>query len=249
MENTEETLILTVGRFREADMWVRLFSSSRGAFTAFAFGGSRSRRRFCGCLDTLNRVRFRIGSDKTGSYLCLKEGVLIKAPSRLRQDWARLGVAVNCLKFLEALPIGPEGAAAAYALCSETLDTLEDAEEISPLFPLLFRAKLAFQQGFAPGLDSCAWCGATVREAEEACFLVEEGGVACVACPEEGQGPRVRVGRDGLDALAFVHATGPACWPAMPLSSEARRECARIVDGFVQYHLGLAWDRGSFRKI
>ena len=78
--------------------------------------------------------------------------------------------------------------------------------------------------------------------------MVEEGGVACVACPE-GKGPRVRVGRDGLDALAFVHATGPACWPAMPLSSEARRECARIVDGFVQYHLGLAWDRGGFRRI
>ena len=46
MENTEEALILTVGRFREADMWVRLFSPGRGAFTAFAFGGSRSKRRF-----------------------------------------------------------------------------------------------------------------------------------------------------------------------------------------------------------
>ena len=33
-----------------------------------------------------------------------------------------------------------------------------------------------------------------------------------------------------------------------PLSPAERRECARAVEGFVQYHLGLIWDKGRFRR-
>ena len=39
MEFSEKALVLKVGRFREIDAWVRLFSPIRGIYTAFAFGG------------------------------------------------------------------------------------------------------------------------------------------------------------------------------------------------------------------
>ena len=116
MEWTDTALVLRVGRFRETDLWLRLLSCHRGVFSAFAFGGSRSRRRFCGCLDLLNTVSCRVKSTRNGSYLALQEGVLIRGPRRLRSDWRRLGIAMNCARFLETLGVTREGASAAFAL-------------------------------------------------------------------------------------------------------------------------------------
>ena len=55
MQWTDDALVLRIGKFREADMWVRFLARDKGLVTAFAFGGSRSRRRFTGCLDAFNR--------------------------------------------------------------------------------------------------------------------------------------------------------------------------------------------------
>ena len=67
-----------------------------------------------------------------------------------------------------------------------------------------------------------------------------------------------------LDVLRQVQEKSPLHWnfagdnPAeeetsgekkVCLSPADRRECARVIDGFVQYHLGLVWDRGKFRRI
>ena len=42
MEWTDTALVLHVGRFREADLWVRLLAPGQGLVTAFAFGGSNA---------------------------------------------------------------------------------------------------------------------------------------------------------------------------------------------------------------
>ncbi|MFH1968727.1 MAG: recombination protein O N-terminal domain-containing protein, partial [Verrucomicrobiota bacterium] len=70
MEFSEKVLVLRVGTFREADCWVRFFSPTHGLLTAFAFGGRRSRKRFCGCLDQLSQVHFRVSQGRQ-EYLCL----------------------------------------------------------------------------------------------------------------------------------------------------------------------------------
>ena len=68
MESIEKSLILKVGRFREVDAWLRLFSPRKGVFNAFAFGGSVSRRRFLGCLDPFNIVSFKVKTDAAKGY-------------------------------------------------------------------------------------------------------------------------------------------------------------------------------------
>ncbi|MDE7065655.1 MAG: DNA repair protein RecO, partial [Desulfovibrionaceae bacterium] len=162
MEWTDTALVLRVGRFRETDLWLRLLSCHRGVFSAFAFGGSRSRRRFCGCLDLLNTVSCRVKSTRNGSYLALQEGVLIRGPRRLRSDWRRLGIAMNCARFLETLGVTREGASAAFALLEDVLELMEGESSPHPLFPLFFRLRLASEQGFAPTLDKCGICGTRI---------------------------------------------------------------------------------------
>lgn len=247
MEWSDTALVLHVGRFRETDMWLRLLSQHRGIFTVFAFGGSRSRKRFCGCLDLLNTVQCRVKATRNGSYLALQEGVLLRGPQKLRTDHNRLGMVMNCVRFTEALGIGREGGPSAFALLAEVLQYIEEEQPVTPLLPLLFRLRLASVQGFAPAFDQCGQCGAPISGS--AIFLVNEGEVHCPRCMDR-QGPyAVDIPAKGLELLRLVQTQPLTHWNTESLSLAEKRACARAVDGFVQYHLGIAWENGRFTRV
>lgn len=249
MESTEKALVLKVGRFREVDAWVRLFSPHKGLFTAFAFGGCVSRKRFCGCLDPFNLVQFKVKTQRSGGYTYLLEGALISAHRRLLQDNERLGMAVNCLKFLEAAHLGHSGSQAAYALLLGTLAALEESPAPLRLLPLFFRGRMAFDQGFAPEWRRCSGCGADMLQADGARFVVEEGRVLCPCCRFEGRGTTLALGREALAVLTAVECSPPQEWARLDPGAKARMECARALDMLVRYHLGLTWEHGSFTRI
>jgi DNA repair protein RecO (recombination protein O) len=246
MEFSEKALVLRVGRFREIDAWVRLFSPSRGVYTAFAFGGCRSRRRFCGCLDVFNHVHFKVKSGRT--YHTLLEGQLVNGHGRLRAEPGRLGMAVNCLKFFEAVEVPPPGARAAHDMLLESLAALSDEPAPPRLFPVYFRARVACDQGFFPSLAVCHACGAADADLPGAVFHVEEGRFLCPACHRPGRGTFIRLGRETVNLLETVRRTGPAMWGGLAPSPAAAGEFSRLLDRFVTYHLGLSWEHGTFVK-
>ena len=247
MEFSSQALVLRVGRFREADLWVRFLSSSRGIHTAFAFGGSKSRRRFSGCLDQLNIVHFRVKSSRTGSFLTLEEGTLLRGPTRLRQDWQRFGIAQNCLRFIEAFDVPPDSAAAAFSLATELMDCLEESDRPVLCLPPLFRGRFAFDQGYQINLSSCALCGKPLDNPNGCCFFAKEGVVQCLNCPGPPE-PVFRLSAEGLDLLRSIQHTSPLSWVIRDISPPVLRECFRAIDSFIQYHIGLRWDGGRFKK-
>lgn len=249
MESTEKAVVLKVGRFREIDAWVRLFSPGKGLFTAFAFGGCVSRRRFCGCLDPFNLVSFKTKTTRSGGYVYLQEAVLLAAYRRLVQGPERLGMAVNCLKFLEAAQLGTSGSRAAFELFLDILAALDGDPAPPRSLPLYFRARMAFDQGFRPDFETCHRCGATLGEAGQATLLVEDGRLFCPDCRQAVRGTPAHLGREALDILRAVSADRPDRWPDPGPGSRARMECGRAVDLFVRYHLGLTWDNGCFTRV
>lgn len=159
MEWSDTALVLGVGRFRESDLWLRMLTRRHGIVSAFAFGGSRSRKRFCGCLDLFNELQISTKTTRNGMYLSLQEGNLIRGPRRLRTDWNRLGMFMNCVRFVEALGVPQDGAAGVFLLLKDTLELLEQSETVQDILPILFRLRLASQQGYAPALTACVSCG------------------------------------------------------------------------------------------
>ena len=160
MQWTDEAIVLRIGKFRETDLWVRFLSRERGVVTAFAFGGSRSRRRFTGCLDVFNVLSVSVASSRDGRFLNMKEATLLGGPERLRRDWQRQGMAANCVRFLEAMDVPPDNAGAAFGLMRGTMHLLEqEGAALMPLTPMLFRFRLAADQGYVPDLAACARCG------------------------------------------------------------------------------------------
>jgi DNA repair protein RecO (recombination protein O) len=248
MEWTDKALVLHVGRFREADMWVRLLTRRQGVLTAFAFGGSRSRRRFCGCLDIGNSIVCRVKSARSAGYLALQEASLLQGLRRLRTDGQRLGLAMNCLRFLEVLDVQGEEAHEAFALTEDILRLLEADPPPPPLLALLFRLRIASDQGFAPFLHGCARCGRQARMGEDWQFLLDQGGLRCPDCRVAGP-YALELALASLVFLRTVQNSAPFLWDASRLNPAERRQCGRVVDAFVQYHLGIAWEEGRFRRV
>jgi len=249
---TEKCLVLKVGRFREADCWVKLLTPTRGVFNGFAFGGSRSRRRFVGCLDPLSHVLFTLGSNKTGTYTVLHEGTLLHNFPAVREDSARTGLAVNCVKFIEAVEIDPADAKPVYELLLETLEMLEQGGGSSDFTPWLFRAKMAFEMGFQPDFLACGTCGRPVGGEDGFQFGIEKGQVACRTClsggkPLEGLARPISAGV--LRALDWIQRSRPKDWLGVAMDLEVRRQASQLIELFVAYHLGLSWEGGMYKKV
>lgn len=259
MEFTEKALVLRVGRFRENDVWVKLFCAGRGVITAFAFGGSRSRRRFSGCLDQLVLASFSVGTSRRGSYHVLQEGELLHAYPGLRSDPRKLGLVAHCLKFVEAVQVGQDGARRVFDLLCETLSTLEAGSVGAEMLPLLFKAKLTFEQGLKPDLALCVHCGRPASDhaawnhdcaeadvSQRLAFSVERGGLVCGLCDDVPSEPLCL---GSVRVLEWIGASRPADWPRLAVAPDMRRELGRVVDRFVAWHLGLRWENGTYRKI
>lgn len=251
MSSTEKCLVLKVGRFREADCWVKLLTPNRGVFNGFAFGGSRSRRRFVGCLDSLSHVLFTIGTNKTGTYMVLEEGTLLNNFPAIRKNPIRIGLAVNCVKFVEAVEIGPSDAKPIYDLLLETLLMLEEGG-IVEFSPWLFRAKVAFEMGYRPDFLACGSCGKSVTGGSGYRFGVEKGQVACRAClsagkPLEGLARPISAGV--LRVLDWIQQSRPADWLTVSMDNEVKRQAGQLIELFVAYHLGLSWEGGMYKKV
>lgn len=225
---------------------MKFLSSSRGVQNAFAFGGSRSRRRFGGCLEPFSQVLFKSGTNKTGTYQVLQEGSLVKAYPELRSDLRKIGLAANCLKFIESAVIDREGSRRIFDLLTETLDVIEESDP-DDFFPLFFRAKVVFEQGYNPDFTICARCGKPLFSSRPVVFEIEKGLVSCSDCDEGRKGESVSAGT--VRTLAWIQDTGPSNWKYISLPADIRQECFSVMDHFMAYHLGLVWEGNGYRKI
>ncbi len=236
MEFVDNCLILRTGKFRESDLWLRLLSPRYGIFRAFAFGGCKSRRRFCGCLDTLNHVRFRVQYSSRREYYTLQEGTLIRGFAELKQNNSKIGMAANCLRFMDSLQIFREDAPQVHEIMVSSFAALEEENSPDSFFPLVFKAALVFSLGFRPDMAGCAGCGLPLEKIDRPGFDVLAGRVFCSACAGKRQGMVYARG----DALRFLHRlqkTGPREWVRWNPGKRVRQDCLQLVDSFVRHHL------------
>lgn len=247
----EQAIILRIGHFREADLWVRALMRERGIQTLFAFGGAKSRRRFSGCLDQFNTLDCHIRSARLGEYASLAEAALLASPLRLRADWRRMGIAANCLRFIEACGIGPENAGEGFSLLENLRERLESEKAIPAPLPLFFRLRLAEMLGYGPDFGACAACGRSFTDF--GWFLPGEGQTFCPTCaismPRWRSVPPLRLSAACLDLLDSVRQSQPCEWSDEGIGDTDLRQARRAIDSLVQFHLGLEWNSGTFRRI
>ncbi len=243
----DTALILHVGKFREYDAWVRLLTRSSGICTAFAFGASKSRRRFAGCLDTFNIVSATIEKSPKKNFLQLKETSLISSIP-VRSDWRLTGIATNCLRFVEALNIDPETSFESFDFIVDFFDHLMKYPGQASCLPPLFRFKLASIQGYAPHIHSCVQCSHILEENENAVFSVQDGGILCLDCARaaSSRAMHIVISEKAVLFLQKVQTLEVSTWMSDEISPQIIASYNKVIDAFVQYHLGLEWKRNRF---
>jgi len=242
---TQNSIVLRTGKFRESDLWVKMLTANHGMLTVFAFGGSRSRRRFTGCLDSYNYIVSRVSSSKNGQFLNLQEASLLESYSNIRVDWRKQGLVANCIRFLEALGVNPIDSNKIFALTKALLLFINDAETVHPMIPLLYRFRMAAEYGYALDVTHCYKCGKNLDTG--AFFLVSEGYYVCHSCKAQGI-MSLYASKECLDILANIQEYSPTYWGQYTPSAEVWREMGRIIDALVRYHLGLEWSEGRFKR-
>jgi DNA repair protein RecO (recombination protein O) len=246
-EWADKGFVLRLGRFRETDIWLKTLCKTWGVTTLFAFGADRSRKRFCGCLDVLNTLHCHIRTAGNGKFFNLQEATLLTGPRRLRRNWQRMGLAANCLRFVEVLDVPPENGTEVFELVEDLRCALENNPHLPALLPLFFRLRMAAASGLAPQMRHCARCGNSLNNG--AMFLVNEGHTLCPNCHPKHAAYATKLSGAGLALLRHVQQMPPSAWPHEDLPLAERRACAGAIDGFVRYHLGLAFEAGAFRRV
>ncbi len=249
----DRAIILKVGKFREYDAWVRILTRQSGICTVFAFGASKSKRRFAGCLDTLNIIHASYEKGRKRDFLQLQEATL-DSSFALRKDWRLLGIATNCLRFIEAIDIAIETSEASYDFIKDFFDVLSlyQEEGKNPTVLLsLFRFKLASIQGYAPQIHYCVRCNSGIV-GHRHIFSVQEGGVLCTECENNSfasASMHINISQECLELLRLVQTEDINAWINNEMTYKVINEYGKIIDAFVQYHLGLEWQRNRFVHI
>ncbi len=247
MEATDRALVLKVGRFKEHDAWVRMLHPSLGVHNAFAFGGMRSRRRFVGCLDPLKLVLFTIREARGGRYLGLEEGTVLNAFEGLRSDPRRLGAARHCVKLVEAVQIGPDGAREVFNLTAAALESLDSCNATPAFLPLAFKIRLLRLQGLMPDLDACHRCGRPVQTVGLLLLEVDSGRLLCQDCRTPAAGGLVLC-PGSARTLDWLSRAEPQDWSGLRVTPEIGRECRQAVEQMLGWRLGLTWTGSGYGK-
>ncbi|MDD6088581.1 MAG: recombination protein O N-terminal domain-containing protein [Desulfovibrionaceae bacterium] len=248
---TDTGIVLRAMLFRESDVRLRLLTRNHGIVTAYAFGGRKSRRRFCGCLDFCNELCFTVQYSSVRRYLSMQEARLISGSSRMRVNRSALGMMVNCMKFIEAAGVPDENREEAYAIVHGIRCVLEGTRMVdSRMLPELFRLRIATMHGFIPSFSACSVCSGSVFDG--AFLSVSDGSLICLNCAHRMQGgDRLKLSGETVRALNAVQLELPQQWPVFTdakLADFQIRECFQASDRLVRYHLGIVWENGAFQR-
>jgi DNA repair protein RecO (recombination protein O) len=239
-----EALVLRAVDFGESDRIVHLLTPAAGRLPAIAKGARRSRRRFPGTLDLMNRLAVQVERRRPAALARLESARLLHTYEAVRADAGRFALGCYMLELLDRL--APEGGAPAdlrrlFRFALEALEWL-DAEPPDARMRTLLELRALAALGLRPELLRCVRCGKAVDAsgASSIAFLIGEGGPACAPCSASahlGAALPVHLGtlRTLDSALQFPLAT----LGRIALGGSALAEAARLVTRFLGFHVGV----------
>lgn len=154
-EWADHALVLRIGHFRESDLWLKMFCRKTRPADVVRLWRQPQQASSLRLPGMLNSLHCRVKTSGRSGFLNLEEAVLLGGPQSLRRNWRRMGLAANCLRFVEALGVNDDGADEAFLLVEDLRKTLVLTTWPS-LLPLFLGCALRGVLGFAPDSASAA---------------------------------------------------------------------------------------------
>ncbi len=178
-------IVLRSFRFAEADRILDLYTQESGLVSAIAKGIRRTKSRFGGRLEPLSCVEFMAYEGKSLDTVTQVE--VLHSFHRVRENLARLETAGSMAGAVRVFAGGGEADRRIFNLLYHALEELENRESGFAALEAAFKLKLSMLAGFAPHLEDCIGCGASLGGNGHVHFGPEVGGVACPECKAEAR--------------------------------------------------------------
>jgi len=238
-----EALVLRAVAFGESDLIVHLLTPAVGRLPAIAKGARRSRRRFPGTLDLMNRLAVQVERRRPAALARLEGARLLHTYEAVRADAGRFALGCYLLELLDRL--APEGGAPGdlrrlFRFAEGALEWI-DSEPPDARMRTLLELRALAALGLRPELLRCVRCGKAVEaSATSIPFLIAEGGPACAACSAaQSLGAALPVHLGTLRALDSALHFSLSSMGRIALGGAALDEAARLVTRFLGFHVGV----------
>ncbi|HET6680090.1 MAG TPA: DNA repair protein RecO [Gemmatimonadaceae bacterium] len=236
-----DAVVLHAFDYLETSRILRLATREAGVQSVIARGARRSRKRFGSALDL-----FAEGV----AHIDVRPGRELQTLSSFDVTRSRVAMAADLDRFTAATMIAElvlrfardDTHEALYETLTATLDAIGDCEgDASRVAALAGAWALVARLGFAPALDVCAVCHASIPRTLTVRFDRRSGGALCADC---GSASAARA----LPASAreTLHAWREGRSTATDLTPEERRAHARLLREFISEHLDDGRPLGAF---
>ncbi|MDP6979515.1 MAG: DNA repair protein RecO [Myxococcota bacterium] len=233
----------------ETDCIVHLLTPDLGRVAAMAKSARKSRKRFPGTLDLLNRLDVELAV-RPRRMTHIGRAKLVTAHLGIRSDPTRFAVACRLAELLGRM--APEGgaggdAARLHAFACHAFDRIETLTPDAKL-RLFLQLESLCALGLRPELSACVRCGKALAGGAAFPFHLGDGGVHCGDCraaaAHEGgtsavEGATVPVHLGTLRALDHGLRLGFEQLHRLSMGAREMREAEQLVGRFQRFHVGL----------
>lgn len=238
---TTPAILLRSYPYSETSQILRFYSESQGVLGAMARGIRKTGGRRGGPLSTFSEGVLNVQFKENRDLQTFRDFSLTRDRRGIAGSPARLASA-SALGELILYHAEAEGIPSLYRKLGKGLDAMETTSlDNLPSALLLHLWSLIRELGFGPVIRECVECGRPFQDDELGRFDFGAGGLRCVGCRGEAQGPRLGPGaRDQLESMLRGEAPERLNRPKAHL---------RLVSDFITYHISGGTPLRSIRVL
>jgi DNA repair protein RecO (recombination protein O) len=175
MLHSTEGIVLKNFPYGEADLMVTFFTLDYGLLKAFAKSPRKLKSRFGSSLEPLTHSRISFWGKEDAPLPRLTQSDILRPYQGLREDLRCFLMLTGMVELVLGFMPEREVNRKVFSLLASTMEMMES--DCGLRGSLLFKIRFLELKGYAPGLESCARCGAKSNR-----FYKSQGSVLCGPC-------------------------------------------------------------------
>lgn len=231
-----EAIVLHTWDFAEHDRIVSLYSRDFGRIQGIAKNAKRSRKRFGGALEPFSHVNSFLTIKENQGLVRLERCDILRVFPELALDMQKLLFGSCFLELVYRLCPERQQSPEVFSLLLSFITRLAEQtcrQDVVQLYVLRFFGLLGYQ----PQFSACVRCKKVFSIDRPYLFSVSGGGIVCPACRGR-QADGVPLSAGTIRVFQQAQHMDIEKLDRIHLSPEARAEGTRILEGFLEYHIG-----------
>lgn len=226
-----EGVVLKQMSLSEADRILTLYTPDLGKLRALGKGIRRTRSRLGGHLDLLTHSSISLSIGKNLDVVT--EAQTVHSFRSIREDLQRLASGIYLAELVDGFSVEDSPNTDVYYLLLNTLKTLANTNN-TDLLLRFFELHLLRQSGFAPQLNHCVECLATLEPADHL-FACTRGGILCPQCHPMSNEITLPLSLGAIKVLRFIERENYESVKKLQLSRRLLHEVENLLVTCVRY--------------